>query len=111
MQDHKVNEQFYLIEDFAKENKYIHYRNIKFFKAGFLAKHNSAYWENKIYLGVGPSAHSFDGKQRKWNVSSNKKYIEGINNKSINYFTIEHLSKQQHYNEYLMTNFRTIWGG
>ena len=110
MQDHKVNEQFYLIEDFAKENKYIHYEISNFAKAGFLAKHNSAYWENKIYLGVGPSAHSFDGKQRKWNVSSNKKYIEGINNKSINYFTIEHLSKQQHYNEYLMTNFRTIWG-
>lgn len=110
LQDHKVNEQFYLIEDFAKENKYIHYEISNFAKAGFLAKHNSAYWENKIYLGVGPSAHSFDGKQRKWNVSSNKKYIEGINNKSINYFTIEHLSQQQHYNEYLMTNFRTIWG-
>tara|TARA_B100000963_G_scaffold53824_2_gene41886 strand:+ start:12299 stop:13432 length:1134 start_codon:yes stop_codon:yes gene_type:complete len=110
LQDHKVIEQFNLIENFSKENKYIHYEISNFAKEGFLAKHNSAYWENKMYLGVGPSAHSFDGKRRKWNVSSNKKYIEGINNKSINYFAIEYLSKKQHYNEYLMTNFRTIWG-
>ena len=110
LQDHKVIEQFNLIENFSKENKYIHYEISNFAKAGFLAKHNSAYWENRIYLGVGPSAHSFDGKRRKWNFSSNKKYIEGINNKSINYFAIEYLSTKQHYNEYIMTNFRTTWG-
>jgi oxygen-independent coproporphyrinogen-3 oxidase len=110
LEDDKVIKQFNLLQKFAKENNYIHYEISNFAKEDFFAKHNSGYWQNKIYLGVGPSAHSFDGKNRKWNVSSNKKYIHAINNKLDNYFKIEHLSKNQHYNEYIMTNLRTIWG-
>ena len=110
LDDYNVIKQFKVLQQFAKDNQYLHYEISNFAKKGFLAKHNSAYWQNKMYLGVGPSAHSFDGKKRKWNVSSNKKYIDAINNKLNNYFTVEYLSKNQHYNEYIMTNLRTMWG-
>jgi oxygen-independent coproporphyrinogen III oxidase len=93
----------------ANENDFIHYEISNFGKEGFFSKHNSAYWKNKHYLGVGPSAHSFNGTSRQWNVSSNKEYIQKI--KTTNsYFQIERLNNQQQYNEYVFTNLRTIWG-
>ena len=72
LDDYNVIKQFKVLQQFAKDNQYLHYEISNFAKKGFLAKHNSAYWQNKMYLGIGPSAHSFDGKKRKWNVSSNK---------------------------------------
>ena len=73
------------------------------------SNHNSSYWKNKKYLGIGPSAHSFNYKTRRCNISSNKKYIDGIINNHP-YFEIEHLTKDQQYNEYVLTSLRTMWG-
>lgn len=100
---------FNLLVKKAKENKFIHYEISNFGKKGYFSNHNTSYWKNKHYLGIGPSAHSFNGFSRQWNVSSNKKYIDGILN-NTNYFEIETLTKQQQYNEYIFTSLRTIWG-
>ena len=73
------------------------------------SKHNSSYWKRKNYIGIGPSAHSFNGNQRQWNIKSNAKYIEKIKKKE-KYFEIENISKIEKYNEYILTSLRTIWG-
>ena len=75
LHEEKVNEQFSILMEMAKENGFVHYEISNFAKEGFYAKHNTAYWQNKHYLGVGPSAHSFNGGSRSWNVPSNKQYI------------------------------------
>ena len=93
----------------ADENDFIHYEISNFGKKEFFSNHNSAYWKNKHYLGIGPSAHSFNGTSRQWNISSNKQYIEKIK-KTDSYFEIEQLNNQQQYNEYIFTGLRTIWG-
>lgn len=91
------------------EQGFVHYEISNFGKPNYFSKHNTSYWQGKPYLGIGPSAHSFYGNQRSWNVSNNTKYIQSIQkNKLPN--TIENLSKQDKYNEYVMTGLRTIWG-
>ena len=73
------------------------------------SKHNTSYWMGKKYLGLGPSAHSFNGTSRRWNISGVESYIEAIqNNKS--YFEEEILSENEKYNEYILTRIRTVWG-
>ena len=109
LNEEKVNEQFSILMEMAKENGFVHYEISNFAKEGFYAKHNTAYWQNKHYLGVGPSAHSFNEKSRSWNVSSNKQYIQKIK-KGEDYFAEEKLTKNQQYNEYIFTALRTIWG-
>lgn len=107
--DVQAQEQFHiLIEELEKAN-FVHYELSNFGKEGFFSKNNSAYWQGKSYLGIGPSAHSFDGKQRSWNVRNNSKYIEDIQ-KNILPIERETLSKTDQYNEYIMTGIRTIWG-
>tara|TARA_B110000444_G_C18830308_1_gene592821 strand:- start:415 stop:1449 length:1035 start_codon:yes stop_codon:yes gene_type:complete len=93
----------------ASKNNFVHYEISNFAKEGFFSKHNTAYWENRHYLGVGPSAHSFNGNSRQWNIASNKKYIEKVNSDD-SYFESEKLSNTQKYNEYIFTALRTIWG-
>jgi oxygen-independent coproporphyrinogen-3 oxidase len=78
-------------------------------KPGHRAIHNSNYWKNKPYLGIGPSAHSYNGNIRKWNISDNKKYTENINS-GAEYYTSEILSTADKYNEYILTNIRTTEG-
>lgn len=78
-------------------------------KPGHRAIHNSNYWKNKPYLGIGPSAHSYDGNIRKWNISDNKKYTENIHS-GAEYYTSEILSTADKYNEYILTNIRTTEG-
>ena len=78
-------------------------------KKGFFSKNNSAYWQGKSYLGIGPSAHSFNGIQRSWNVRNNSKYISSIRSNKLP-CEIETLTKTDRYNEYVMTGLRTIWG-
>ena len=95
--------------EIASKNNFVHYEISNFGKAGSFSKHNTAYWENKHYLGVGPSAHSFNGISRQWNVASNKQYIERVNKDGL-YFEVEELSNTQQYNEYIFTALRTIWG-
>ena len=101
--------QFNLLIKKSIENNYIHYEISNFGKHGYYSKHNTAYWKNKYYLGIGPSAHSFNGFSRRWNVYSNKKYINNIlSNRS--YYNTEILSTNQQYNEAVFTSLRTMWG-
>ena len=108
--DDKITvEHFNTLVEIANENNFIHYEISNFGKEGFFSNHNSGYWKNKHYLGVGPSAHSFNGSSRQWNVASNKNYIKKVN-ENDSYFEVEQLSNTQQYNEYIFTALRTIWG-
>jgi len=108
--DDKITvEHFNTLLEIANENNFVHYEISNFGKEGFFSSHNTAYWKNKHYLGVGPSAHSFNGSSRQWNIASNKQYIEKVNTNS-SYFEIETLTNAQQYNEYVFTALRTIWG-
>ena len=102
-------EHFNTLVRIATENNFIHYEISNFGKEGFFSNHNTAYWKNQHYLGVGPSAHSFNGTSRQWNIANNRKYIEKVN-KNEAYFEVEKLSNAQQYNEYIFTALRTIWG-
>ncbi|HIL66313.1 MAG TPA: radical SAM family heme chaperone HemW [Flavobacteriales bacterium] len=109
LKDEIVIEQFNILMELAQQKGFVHYEISNFGKAGFYSKHNTSYWKNKHYLGVGPSAHSFNGNSRSWNVSSNKQYIQKIK-KGEDYFETEKLSISQQYNEYVFTSLRTILG-
>tara|TARA_B100000902_G_C27321463_1_gene924908 strand:+ start:3149 stop:4183 length:1035 start_codon:yes stop_codon:yes gene_type:complete len=109
LSDEKIIEQFNLLQIKASEKGFIHYEISNFGKEGHFSRHNTAYWKNHNYLGIGPSAHSFNGKTRRWNTSSNKKYISNIASKT-SYFELEELNITQQYNEYILTSLRTIWG-
>ncbi len=107
--DEESFEQYTLLCNMLKENNFEHYEISNFSLKDYESKHNSAYWQNIKYLGVGPSAHSFDGNSRQWNISNLKKYIDGINfNKK--YFSQELLSENQKYNEFILTRLRTNKG-
>lgn len=93
----------------TKAQGFIHYEISNFGKSDYFSKHNTSYWKGKPYLGVGPSAHSFSGTTRSWNVSNNSKYIKAINT-GVLPKTEEQLSKKDQFNEYVMTGLRTIWG-
>lgn len=101
--------QFQYLIDFTKERGYEHYEISNFSKPNFISKHNSAYWLGKNYLGIGPSAHSYNGKQRQWNVANNKKYIQSLVNNEP-FFEQEDLSVTDQFNEYILTRLRTKWG-
>ncbi len=104
-----VIEQFGLLMEEAKKNGFIHYEISNFCREGMYSKHNSSYWKNEYYMGIGPSAHSYNGSSRQWNMSSNALYIDKIKNKDT-WFEKEELSEQDKFNEYVMTRLRTIWG-
>ena len=104
-----VIEQFGLLMEEAKKNGFIHYEISNFCKDGMYSKHNSSYWKNEYYLGIGPSAHSYNGSSRQWNISSNALYIDKIKNRDT-WFEKEELSEEDRFNEYVMTRLRTIWG-
>ena len=107
--DLQAQEQFLILIDELTQHDYIHYELSNFAKKGFYSKNNSSYWQGKTYLGIGPSAHSFDGKQRSWNVKNNSKYIKALAENQIP-IEKELLSITDQYNEYIMTGLRTIWG-
>lgn len=109
LSDTKVIKQFNILQNKAEEKGFIHYEISNFGKKGFFSKHNSGYWKSVHYLGIGPSAHSYNGYIRRSNISSNKKYIHNIN-LGLNYFEDEFLSESEQYNEYIYTSLRTIWG-
>jgi putative oxygen-independent coproporphyrinogen III oxidase len=88
---------------------YEHYEISNFCKPGSYSKHNTAYWQGEKYIGFGPSAHSFDGHSRQWNVANLHKYIESVKNGSP-MFEKEELTKEQEFNEYIMISLRTMWG-
>ena len=104
-----VYSQYKLIDEKLRSKNFINYEVCSFAQKDFFSKNNSAYWLRKKYIGIGPSAHSFDGESRSWNISNNKKYIDQIR-EGDNYFKKENLTKVDQYNEYVMTGLRTIWG-
>ncbi len=97
-----------LVEELEKSN-YVNYEFSNFGKSGYFSQNNMAYWQGKKYMGIGPSAHSFDGVKRSWNINNNPKYIKAINNNKQPR-EIEELTITDRYNEYVMTGLRTIWG-
>jgi oxygen-independent coproporphyrinogen-3 oxidase len=107
--DEKSQEQFLILIDELEKAGFLHYETSSFGKEGFFSKNNSSYWLGKSYLGIGPSAHSFDGKQRSWNVRNNTTYIKVIQQNKLP-IEREILSNTDRYNEYIMTGLRTIWG-
>ena len=107
--DEQAQEQFHILVDMLEAHGFVNYEISNFGKPDFFSKNNTAYWLGKTYLGVGPSAHSFDGKHRSWNIRNNPTYIKKINEGELP-SEIETLSKTDRYNEYVMTGLRTIWG-
>jgi oxygen-independent coproporphyrinogen-3 oxidase len=86
-----------------------HYEISNFALPGHRSKHNSSYWSGKHYLGIGPSAHSFNGNSRSWNIANNSLYIKSIE-QNVLPFELETLSDEQQLNEYIMTSLRTMEG-
>ncbi len=101
--------QFQLLVDQLESTEFVQYELSNFGKPGYFSRHNTSYWQGKPYLGIGPSAHSYVGNQRSWNVINNSKYINSLL-KDILPREIEELTIRDQYNEYVMTGLRTIWG-
>ena len=104
-----AHEHFLALVEVLEKSGFVHYELSNFGKPDFFSKNNSAYWLGKKYLGIGPSAHSFDGKNRSWNIANNSLYIQSISKNELPN-EVETLSLQDRYNEYIMTGLRTIWG-
>jgi len=107
--DMEYEEQYRLLLKLMEEHDYINYEFSNFGKEEYFSKNNLNYWQGGTYLGVGPSAHSFDGSRRIWNVRNNIRYIQSISNGKLP-FESEYLTKSNKFNEHLMTGLRTIWG-
>lgn len=107
--DEVAQEHFQILVDKLSENDFIHYELSNFGKESYFSKNNSSYWLGKKYIGIGPSAHSYDGEKRSWNVSNNSLYLKSIQENQLPSET-ETLTKTDRYNEYVMTGLRTIWG-
>ena len=103
------NAMFTLLGNLCRENGFIQYEISNFALEGFMSKHNSSYWKQVPYLGLGPSAHSFNRRSRQWNVSDVKTYISSVAGGSVP-FEREELDRLTVFNEYVMTALRTMWG-
>ncbi len=104
------HEEFFYMTDFLKEHGFDHYEISNFGKPGFHSKHNSAYWKYQEYLGIGPSAHSYNGRtERSWNIANNQKYINALSQNTLPKET-EILNKKDQFNEMIMLGLRTVWG-
>lgn len=100
---------FKILVDTLQMNGFVHYELSNFGKPGYFSRNNSAYWLGKKYLGIGPSAHSYDGVSRSWNVANNTLYLRALSQNQLPIET-ETLTATDRYNEYVMTGLRTIWG-
>ena len=107
--DGLAEQQFQLLVETLEASGFIHYELSNFGKPNYFSKNNTAYWLGKPYIGIGPSAHSYNGRIRGWNVRNNSKYINALNDNVLPIET-ETLSVTDRYNEYIMTGLRTIWG-
>jgi oxygen-independent coproporphyrinogen-3 oxidase len=107
--DDVAQEHFSILVELLEANNFIHYELSNFGKENYFSKNNSAYWLGKKYIGIGPSAHSFNGFSRSWNVSNNSLYIDALSKNQLPNET-EILTITDRYNEYIMTGLRTIWG-
>jgi oxygen-independent coproporphyrinogen III oxidase len=107
--DEVASAHFQILVEMLEANDFIHYELSNFGKKNYFSRNNSAYWLGKKYLGIGPSAHSYNGISRSWNVSNNSLYLKSIQGDKLPN-EIEILSISDRYNEYVMTGLRTIWG-
>lgn len=109
MDEEESFEQFRYLIDEARKHGFIHYEISNFCKDGFISKHNSSYWLQKKYLGIGPSAHSYDLENREWNIANNYKYMKAIK-EGESFSEKEELSFFDRFNDYVLTSLRTYWG-
>ena len=109
LEEEKSEEEFLTISGMLKASNYNHYEISNFAKPGKESYHNTNYWKQKTYIGIGPSAHSFNTNKRRWNISNNKKYINFINENKF-YFEEETLSQKDLFNEKIMLGLRTEKG-
>jgi len=109
MDDELAAKHFEVLLEETSMQGLTHYETCSFGHPEYFSRHNTSYWLGKTYMGVGPSAHSFDGVQRSWNVSNNSKYIKSLV-VDVRPFESEVLSLKNRFNEYIMTGLRTIWG-
>jgi oxygen-independent coproporphyrinogen-3 oxidase len=107
--DEVAQEHFMILVETLEANGLVHYELSNFGKENYFSRNNSAYWLGKKYLGIGPSAHSYDGVSRSWNVANNALYLKAIQKDELPR-EVELLSQEDRYNEYIMTGLRTIWG-
>lgn len=109
MAEDQAAQQLEVLVSILAEHGYEQYEISNFARANFMAVHNTNYWKQQKYLGVGPGAHSFNGVSRQFNISNNAKYLQAIESGTIP-FTLETLSREDRINEYLLTTLRTKWG-
>lgn len=109
VEEELAREQYEIMIEKLQAAGFDNYEFSNFGKPGYFSRNNTAYWSGKPYLGIGPSAHSFDGFQRKWNVNNNSLYIKAIEKGEIP-AQVEKLSVKDRYNELVMTRLRTKWG-
>ena len=107
--DEQAQKQFLILYDVLTKAGFDCYEVSNFGKPGYYSKNNTAYWLGEKYMGIGPSAHSYDGERRGWNINNNPKYLRAIEKGELPMET-EFLSKNDKYNEYVMTGLRTSWG-
>jgi len=107
--DEKTVADFELLMDRAAEAGFEHYEISNFARKQKYSRHNTSYWQRKKYLGIGPSAHSYDGVSRQWNVANNQEYIRKLD-ESVLPFEKEILTPENKFNEYILTSLRTMWG-
>ncbi|MDG1330895.1 MAG: radical SAM family heme chaperone HemW [Crocinitomicaceae bacterium] len=107
--DETQGEQFMVLLEMLEANEYAQYEISNFSKLGFESMHNGNYWKGEWYLGVGPSAHSFNGTSRRWNVANNRRYLKAIEDKA-SYSETEELSAENQFNERILIGLRTILG-
>lgn len=109
VEDALAEEHFFMLIETLETANFVHYELSNFGKESYFSKNNTAYWQGKSYLGIGPSAHSYDGNNRSWNVRNNTLYIKSIEKNELPRET-ETLTTTDRYNEYVMTGLRTMWG-
>lgn len=108
--EEEQNSEFYYLSSFLKDHGFDHYEISNFAKPGFYSRHNSAYWKYNEYLGIGPSAHSYNGRdKRSWNIAHNQQYIQKLSS-GILAKEEEILSEKDQFNEMIMIGLRTVWG-
>jgi oxygen-independent coproporphyrinogen-3 oxidase len=100
---------FEILQKETNQRNYIQYEISNFGREGYFSKHNTSYWNGTPYLGIGPSAHSYDGMQRSWNIANNAKYVSSIQNEVLP-CEKEKLGTEDRINEAIMTGLRTMWG-
>ncbi|MCO6488618.1 MAG: radical SAM family heme chaperone HemW [Phaeodactylibacter sp.] len=123
VQEEHAARQFEMLVAAMRGHGYIQYEISNFALPGHFAIHNASYWKGEPYLGIGPSAHSYNGESRQWNVANNAKYLrevtspfqagsllKEVSSQTMPFFEVEYLSPADRYNEYVMTGLRTIWG-